>query len=1057
MTDEAARLTSLHGLHVLDTPPEASFDDLVLLAGRIAGTPIALISLVDEGRQWFKARTGLDVPSTGRDISFCDRVVRTGSTLEVADARLDPRYSDNPLVTGEPHVVFYAGFPLIIDDGLVLGTLCVIDRVPRVLTAEQREGLRVLAFQVTTQLRLRRQTRLLEEQLERRREEQRELLLSRHAHQLLAEHSRAVLDSVDVGIVACDAGGRLTLFNPTTRVWHGLPADTELSPEQWSGHFDLYHPDGTTLLAPHEIPLTRALTEGTVAGVEMVIAPRDLPRRRVRCDGRALRGEQGEVLGAVVAMTDVTGHREALATVARERRRLSEAQRIGLLGSFEYDPRSRLLTASDQLLRIWGVEGPFAPTSDGRELIVDEDRPAAVAAFAGALREGGRHDFTFRILRGGDGAVRHIRCVMEVDGAELDDGVLEVHGTHQDVTELTLVEREAKEAHAFLDAVMTASPDFTFVTDLATGAVLFGSRTTPLGLTGEQLTRLGAAAATELVHPDDLPSLHAANIAAADLGDGEVLQLRYRARHVNGAWLWMVRRVTPFRRDAAGHVTQVTGVLRDITAVVEAENRLVHAARHDHLTGLPNRALLNERLDEALVTAGRSGREVAVLFIDLDGFKRVNDTAGHGSGDAVLVQTARRIQGALRPEDTVARVGGDEFVVVAAARDRGEPSAGPSPDEALRERTLALRLAERITEAVAQPILLGGSEFAVTASIGVSFASGGDDPGAVTAEQLMQDADTAMYEAKARGKDGFVVYDNAQSGDRQRRGHIERELRWALGGNDVPEPDQTAGGPGLHAVYQPIFGPEGRLAGFEALARFRDRSGVQHPTDLVVQIAEDCGLIRTLGTRMLDTALCQLATWRAAHPGACRLHMSVNVSAVQAQHPDLVREVEGALARHGVTGSDLVLELTETALLHANPVTMASLHRLRADGVDIVIDDFGVGYASLTYLTTLPVTGVKIDRSFTSGLPDSVSKTLIVKAVAALSADLGLACVAEGVETHEQYAALPAGLLVQGYLLARPAPAAELDLAALLAVVHRPRPAPLSPRPPHGPRAPLPR
>lgn len=248
-----------------------------------------------------------------------------------------------------------------------------------------------------------------------------------------------------------------------------------------------------------------------------------------------------------------------------------------------------------------------------------------------------------------------------------------------------------------------------------------------LGYSGEEVQALGVGLLETLVHPDDVDRLRAANISARELADGGVLALRFRILHADGTFRWLHRRVTPFARDETGSVTQLFGVSRDITDLVEAEDRLREAALHDALTGLPNRTLLDDRLSNALARCRRTAGEIAVLFCDLDGFKDVNDNGGHRAGDAVLKVTAERLKSALRSQDTVARIGGDEFVIVL------EPSIGQDCDAAgiSDMRTVALTVAERIKSAVGVPIRVHGSHYAVTVSIGVSFAGDGCDPGEV--------------------------------------------------------------------------------------------------------------------------------------------------------------------------------------------------------------------------------------------------------------------------------------------------------------------------------------
>jgi PAS domain S-box-containing protein len=853
-----------------------------------------------------------------------------------------------------------------------------------------------------------------------------------------------LLETIGVGIVSCDADGNHLVRNRAQRVMLGLGHDSrDLQPEDASALIDVLDDQGRHLTVA-QYPLMRTLRGDDVRAVDLTLGPSGGPHREVVARGSQIVGQDGALLGAVVSLTDVTAERSASRALDEEHRKLTEAQRIGQLGSVAHDFTTGRWTFSEQMCALWGVEPGGLDPEATEHLIFDEDRQLARRTWQDASRLGGRHSYDYRIRRADDGEERLIRSNIEVDLGP-DGQPLLGRGTHLDITELTVAEKAAQRANAFFDAVLTATPDFTFVTHLETGRLIYVSRDKDvLGMTTEKLEALGPGARLALVHPEDRQRVITASADSGGLDDGQVLQLRYRALHVDGQWRWLSRRVTPFRRDEAGTVLEVLGVLRDITDIMEAEDRLTRAALHDDLTGLPNRALLVDRLEAALARSGRDGREVGVLYCDLDGFKRVNDTAGHATGDTVLLEVARRLNSVLRDDDTVARVGGDEFVIIVEPWNRpdvGGPPAATPPDRAFADRALAVQVAERVAEALRRPVTVNGVDHVVTASMGITYATAAaaEHSGTVTADQVLQDADAAMYRAKARGRDRFEVFEHGLRTDLEERGRVEQVLRRALHEPTATDPTPAVPGPGrrtptLTAAYQPMFDSgTGALVGFEALARLTDGDGLTIAPDVFIAIAEETGTIHPLGKAMLGLACRQLQTWRSQTPGLERVSMAVNVSALQAQHAALGDDVRRALTTHRLTPADLVLELTETALLQAGHFTLTTLRALRDEGVGIAIDDFGTGYASLRYLATLPITAVKVDKSFTAGLPHDQTSCKIVKAVAGLAADLDLICIVEGVETAEQRSALPDGVHVQGYLTGRPQPAEMLDVPKLFA------------------------
>jgi diguanylate cyclase (GGDEF)-like protein/PAS domain S-box-containing protein len=445
-------------------------------------------------------------------------------------------------------------------------------------------------------------------------------------------------------------------------------------------------------------------------------------------------------------------------------------------------------------------------------------------------------------------------------------------------------------------------------------------------------------------------------------------------------------------RDESGAIEFISSVSRDISERKAFEHRLEHEATHDPLTGLPNRTLLLDRLSVALARADRHDTAVAVLFLDLDRFKVVNDSLGHGVGDQLLVAAAERLSETLRPGDTVARFGGDEFVILC---------------EDLEGRDDADLIAARVAATIAEPFQFADTEVFVTCSTGISYAEHTD----VEAESMVRDADAAMYQAKAKGRAQWAVFDRRMREQAVDRLDVENALRHALDRHE------------LRVAYQPeISLTTGSIIGVEALVRWEHpQRGLLAPGEFI-GVAEETGLIVPIGTWILDRSCRQVQRWQAAHPHLPPLTAAVNISGRQLAHSDLVADVARVLADTGIEPGCVVLEITESVLMEDVEASRAALDDLKALGVRIVVDDFGTGYSSLAYLRRFPVDMLKIDQSFIAGLGEDPSDTAIVAAVVSLAHTLGLEAVAEGVETEEQLAELRRLGCdhAQGYLMARP-------------------------------------
>ena len=554
---------------------------------------------------------------------------------------------------------------------------------------------------------------------------------------------------------------------------------------------------------------------------------------------------------------------------------------------------------------------------------------------------------------------------------------------------------ELKEKQA---AIVQAIPDTIFLTDRQGTYIDF---------------KAGFGSALEVV-PETIVGRHVAQIMPGEvaelvlrgiertLREGRIESLVYKLPLADGTHHYEAR-LAPSGAD------KVVIVVRDITLQKLNEDRVRRLAYFDTLTGMPNRQSFLERLDHELLRARRQGRIVALLFLDLDGFKRVNDTLGHSVGDQLLQAVAERLKERLRGDDFVARpaldesgthlarLGGDEFTVVL-----------PQLDDA---KVVGL-IADRLQAMLGQPFHIGSQEVTVTSSIGIAlFPGDGDD-----ASTLLKHADTAMYHAKAQGRNNWQLYDRSLTTAAVRRLALENDMRKGI------ERDE------FRLYYQPqLLANDGTIVGVEALIRWQHpEHGLVSPSDFIA-VAEDSGLIVPLGEWVMRTACRQLVEWQER--GAVVPRVAVNVSATQVRGTDFIGTVASIIDETGIGADRLELELTESILMDPDMRRIEGLSRLRARGVHFSIDDFGTGYSSLSYVKRLPISMLKIDQSFVRGLPDSANDAGITTAIIAMARSLGLEVIAEGVEDARQADFLRRAQCdkLQGYLFSRPLPAAEVE------------------------------
>jgi diguanylate cyclase (GGDEF)-like protein/PAS domain S-box-containing protein len=551
-------------------------------------------------------------------------------------------------------------------------------------------------------------------------------------------------------------------------------------------------------------------------------------------------------------------------------------------------------------------------------------------------------------------------------------------GVASDITLRKRAERQMARAKERLDLALSGSRLALWDWDLAADRVYFNeSWSAMLGGEPRESTFAGVDV-RGWVHASDR-EVFAVAMGNAVKGVSDGFDCEYRVADAHGDWIWIHARGKVTQRDAEGHATRMTGTSTNVTQRKEAEERADFLATRDPLTKLPNRMLLHDRLEQALLTAARNRVGFAFMFIDLDRFKTINDSLGHDVGDELLKGVAARLTACVRATDTVARLGGDEFAVILE-------NLGADDDEG------AQHVAQKMIEAMGSPLVIGGQPLATSCSIGISLypADGRDSA------TLMKNADVAMYYAKEKGRNNFQFFSAGMNARAQERLSVESYLRLALRRNELL----------LH--FQPRMRlAERTLVGVEALVRWQHpRRGLLPPAKFI-EVAEDSGLIVPIGEWALAEACRQVGEWRLRT--GSRVRLAVNISAGQLRDGErLLRAVTAAIAQPGMDASGLELEITESHLMQDIEEKAKLFDRIGELGVRIAIDDFGTGYSSLSYLKKLPVDAIKIDSSFVRDIEEDPNDEAIIRAILAMAHSLKLSVVAEGVERPAQYLALKA-------------------------------------------------
>jgi diguanylate cyclase (GGDEF)-like protein/PAS domain S-box-containing protein len=708
----------------------------------------------------------------------------------------------------------------------------------------------------------------------------------------------------------------------------------------------------------------------------------------------------GTVVRVVGATMDVTEREEALASLAINRASLAAAMELTRCATWEWDVRTDTVQWCDRMVELMGrdPDGPPPRVEDFLACVHPEDRQRMAALGDRTVATGRGEEATYRVLHA-DGTVRHVRAWTDVRTAA-DGTVTALWGTAMDVTEqANAAARLAASEEHFRVAFDNAPIGMSMISlGSATPGVYLRANRAFLDMTGYGWDELVGREILEITHPADRER-DAALFRRLVVGETGLISLEKRYQRKDGSTLhaWLTSSVV---KDRDGTPLYLVTHAIDITERLREQAELERLALTDTLTGLANRALLTDRLDQALARLHRTGGACAMLLLDVDRFKLVNDSLGHQVGDALLVEMAARIEAVTRADSTVARLGGDEFVVLV---------------EGLRDVSNVHGIATRLLDTLRRPYDLGpaAESLVATVSLGISVATSAER----THVDLYREADLALYRAKDAGRDQYALFDDALRSRAVARLEAESLLRRALA-------EDT-----LVPLFQPMVDlTDGRVQAAEGLVRIAEEDGGLHLPAEFIDVAEETGLIVELDARMFELVVREYARLGAVSDVSLR-RISTNVSARSLEDPTFVDRLQRALAWYAVAGSAIRIELTERSLLGTSVTVRQSLERIAALGVHIGIDDFGTGYSALAYLQQFPLQFLKIDRSFVSRLGASTRDDAVVSAVIDLAHAHELVVVAEGVETEEQLAALRRMGCdrVQGYLLGRPMRSADLE------------------------------
>ena len=821
-------------------------------------------------------------------------------------------------------------------------------------------------------------------------------LFERRWSRVLAARERdleATLNSIGDAVIATDTEGRVTRMNPVAERLTGWGlADARGRPLE-----EVFHIVNAETGEPVESPVTKVLREGQVVGLanHTQLISRKGDRFQIADSGAPVFGHDGSIRGVILVFRDVTGEYSLRREVEEQAQRLATMIQSALDAVIVADDDGRILEWNPSAEAIFGWNSEDIQGRYLHETIIPPDLRQAHLDGLARMREGQPG----RIL-----------------GKRIETRGLRSNGMEFPL-ELTIVRLHQRDRCLFGAYIRDLTEQKVTENELRLAATTFNTHagiliTDPEGhilRVNPAFEAMSGYSARELIGKKP-------NVLKSGLQDEDFYERMWEDLIQAGQWqgeLWNRRKdgrlyaewltITAVYGEA-GEITHFVGTTQDITERKKAEERIEHLAYYDDLTDLANRRLLRDRLQHEIAVARRHDSYGALLFLDLDRFKHLNDALGHPIGDELLVQVADRLRGAVRAEDTVARLGGDEFVVLLPALGHELSLAGFE----------AQAVAEKIRGRLSEPYDLQGHRYHLGVSIGIVLFPEGDED----ADDVLKHADSALYRAKDEGRNTVRFYQPGMQAAADARLTMEKDLRVAMEADDQ-----------LFLHYQPQVNAEGRLVGTEALIRWK------HPTRgwvapiHFIPVAEETGLIRELGEWVLRTAVAQLKEWMAADLCGEWCVLSLNVSPKEFHQPDFVSKILRVIEESEVPAGCLDLEITENVVMDNVGEAVEKMHALREAGLRFTIDDFGTGYSSLSYLKRLPLDKLKIDRSFVTDIHFDPNDAAIVETIIAMAQHLGLGIVAEGVETREELDfLLEKGCDVfQGYYFARPMPAAEFS------------------------------